>query len=79
MLWQQIQPYQRVQGVTEEGGKVPNFILVYARMSWDVRSFSISKVDALYKRVKAYANGAAKATGCTVKFTRCILARSSCC
>ncbi|KAI8664126.1 Peptidase M20 domain-containing protein 2 [Fusarium keratoplasticum] len=72
MLRQQIKPHQRVQGVIEEGGKVPNIIPDYTRMTWGVRSFSSSEVDALSERVEACANGAAKASGCTVKITRAV-------
>ncbi|KAI8716428.1 Peptidase M20 domain-containing protein 2 [Fusarium sp. LHS14.1] len=72
MLRQQIQPHQRLQGVIEEGGKVPNIIPDYTKMTWGVRSFSSGEVDALSERVEACANGAAKATGCTVKITRAV-------
>ncbi|RSL94883.1 hypothetical protein CEP52_012386 [Fusarium oligoseptatum] len=72
MLRQQIQPHQRVQGVIEEGGKVPNIIPDYTRMAWGVRSYSSSEVGTLCERVEACANGAAKATGCTVKITRAV-------
>lgn len=68
MLRQQIRPEERVQGVIEDGGKVPNIIPDYTRMAWAVRSPEVSSVDALFERVKNCCRASALASGCTVDF-----------
>lgn len=70
MLRQQIKPYERMQGIIEEGGKVPNVIPDYTRMAWGLRTKSAKELDVLYGRVQACMEGAAKATGCHIDFTR---------
>ncbi|KAJ0124515.1 hypothetical protein J7T55_005853 [Diaporthe amygdali] len=69
MLRQQIRPEERVQGVIEDGGRVPNIIPDYTRMAWAVRSPDVSGVDALFERVKNCCRASALASGCTVDFT----------
>ncbi|KAI3391278.1 hypothetical protein diail_7637 [Diaporthe ilicicola] len=69
MMRQQIRPEERVQGVIEDGGKVPNVIPDYARMAWAVRSPDVSGVEALFDRVKNCCRASALASGCTVDFT----------
>ena len=69
MLRQHIRPYERIQGVIEDGGKVPNIIPDYSRMAWGLRSNSIQEVHKLFERVESCIKGAADATRCTVDFT----------
>ncbi|KAJ9137954.1 Peptidase M20 domain-containing protein 2 [Pleurostoma richardsiae] len=69
MLRQHIRPFERIQGIIEDGGQVPNVIPDYSRMAWGLRSSSVREVDALYERVKSCMDGAATASGCTVQFT----------
>ncbi|KAK2606808.1 hypothetical protein N8I77_005534 [Diaporthe amygdali] len=72
MLRQQIRPEERVQGVIEDGGRVPNIIPDYTRMAWAVRSPDVSGVDALFERVKNCCRASALASGCTVDFTELV-------
>ncbi|EKG20969.1 Peptidase M20 [Macrophomina phaseolina MS6] len=69
MLRQQIRPDERVHGVIEDGGKVPNVIPDYTRMSWNVRAPKVKAANALRERVDACFHAAAAATGCKVKIT----------
>lgn len=66
MLRQQIRPDERVHGVIEDGGKVPNVIPQYTRMSWNVRAPKVKAANALRERVNACFHAAAAATGCKV-------------
>ncbi|KAL1879447.1 hypothetical protein Plec18167_003902 [Paecilomyces lecythidis] len=68
MLRQQIHPDERVHGVIEHGGTVPNVITDYTRMNWNVRSPTVQRADALLVRVKDCFEAAAKATGCTLNY-----------
>ncbi|OHE91057.1 metal-dependent amidase/aminoacylase/carboxypeptidase [Colletotrichum orchidophilum] len=68
LLRQQIQPDERVHGVIEVGGTVPNVITDYTRMNWNVRSPTIDRADALLKRVKACLEAGAAATGCEINY-----------
>lgn len=69
LLRQQMEPDERVHGVIEVGGTVPNVITEYTRMNWNVRSPSIERCDKLLERVKACLEAAAKATGCTLDYS----------
>ncbi|KAH8681945.1 hypothetical protein BX600DRAFT_521293 [Xylariales sp. PMI_506] len=69
MLRQQIRPDDRIQGIIEKGGEVPNIIPDYTRMNWAIRSPSIERVNDLYGRVKDCIDGAARAAGCSVTYT----------
>lgn len=69
MLRQQIRPDERVHGVIEDGGRVPNVIPDYARMAWNVRAPRVKGADALRGRVDACFVAAARATGCEVVIT----------
>ncbi|EOD46205.1 putative metal-dependent amidase aminoacylase carboxypeptidase protein [Neofusicoccum parvum UCRNP2] len=66
MLRQQIRPDERVHGVIEDGGKVPNVIPEYTRMNWNVRAPTVKAANALRERVNACFHAAAAATGCKV-------------
>ncbi|KAK1991225.1 metal-dependent amidase/aminoacylase/carboxypeptidase [Colletotrichum falcatum] len=68
LLRQHIQPDERIHGVIEVGGTVPNVITDYTRMNWNVRSPTIDCADALLKRVKACLEAGAAATGCDINY-----------
>ncbi|RDW82474.1 hypothetical protein BP6252_03586 [Coleophoma cylindrospora] len=68
MLRQQIQPDERIHGVIEHGGTVPNVITAYTRVNYNVRSPTIKRADELLTRVKACFEAAAVSTGCTLKY-----------
>ncbi|TDZ15337.1 Peptidase M20 domain-containing protein 2 [Colletotrichum orbiculare MAFF 240422] len=68
LLRQQIQPDERIHGVIEVGGTVPNVITDYTRMNWNVRSPTIDRADALLKRTKACLEAGAAATGCDFNY-----------
>ncbi|KAK5992296.1 Xaa-Arg dipeptidase [Cladobotryum mycophilum] len=68
LLRQQIRPEERVHGVIEDGGTVPNVIPDYTRMNWYVRSPTSEQADKLEKRVKACIEAAAAATGCEFNY-----------
>ncbi|KAL6864001.1 hypothetical protein J3F83DRAFT_716292 [Trichoderma novae-zelandiae] len=68
MLRQQIRPDERIHGVIEVGGTVPNVITDYTRMNWYVRSPTSQRGELLVKRVKACIEAAGAATGCEVNY-----------
>ena len=68
MLRQQIRPDERVHGVFEAGGTVPNVIPDYTRMNWYVRAPTTEQGEKLQTRVFACIDAAAAATGCTVNY-----------
>ncbi|KAM5350022.1 hypothetical protein ACJ41O_006527 [Fusarium nematophilum] len=68
MLRQQIRPDERVHGVFDVGGTVPNVIPDYTSMSWCVRSPSHSRCEALVARVKACLEAGAEAAGCEISY-----------
>ncbi|WQF84138.1 Putative peptidase M20, xaa-Arg dipeptidase, bacterial exopeptidase dimerization [Colletotrichum destructivum] len=68
LLRQQIQSDERIHGVIEVGGTVPNVITDYTRMNWNVRSPTIDRADALLQRVKACLEAGAAATGCEINY-----------
>lgn len=65
MLRQQIRPEERVHGVFEVGGTVPNVIPDYTRMNWYVRAPTTAQGEKLQTRVHACIDAAATATGCS--------------
>ncbi|KAG6086434.1 hypothetical protein E4U30_005236 [Claviceps sp. LM220 group G6] len=65
MLRQQMRPEERVHGVFEVGGTVPNVIPDYTRMNWYVRAPTTEQGEALQTRVCACIDAAAVAAGCT--------------
>ncbi|KAM5343797.1 hypothetical protein ACJ41O_012334 [Fusarium nematophilum] len=68
LLRQQIQPDERVHGVIEVGGTVPNVITEYTRMNWNIRSPTMKRCDDLLRRVKGCFEAGAAATGCSVNY-----------
>jgi amidohydrolase len=66
MLRQQIRPDARIHGIVTHGGAAPNIIPEMAACTFYVRAAKLDYMWALHKRVLACAEGAAKATGCTV-------------
>lgn len=67
-LRQSMRPDERVHGVFEEGGTVPNVITEYTRMNWYVRSPSMKRGQALLDKVKKCCEAAALSTGCELKY-----------
>jgi metal-dependent amidase/aminoacylase/carboxypeptidase family protein len=59
MLRQHMRPDERVHGVIEEGGTVPNVITAYARMNWYVRAPEMKGADKLLEKVKKCCEAAA--------------------
>lgn len=70
MLRQQMRPDERVHGVIEDGGTVPNVITQYSRMNWYVRSPSMKRCDDLLKKVEKCCEAGALTTGCEFNFIR---------
>jgi amidohydrolase len=66
MLRQQVRPEARIHGIVNEGGAAPNIIPEFAAATFYVRAADIDYMWALEKRVIACAEGAARATGCTL-------------
>ena len=66
MLRQQIRPDARIHGIVTHGGAAPNIIPEMAACTFYVRAAKLDYMWELHKRVLACAEGAAKATGCTV-------------
>ena len=66
MLRQQIRPDARIHGIVTNGGAAPNIIPEVAACTFYVRAAKLDYMWQLYKRVVACAEGAAKATGCTM-------------
>jgi amidohydrolase len=67
MLRQQIRPEARIHGIVTQGGAAPNIIPEAAACTFYVRAAKLDYMWALHKRVIACAEGAATATGCTLK------------
>jgi amidohydrolase len=67
MLRQQIRPESRIHGIVTSGGAAANIIPEFASALFYVRAPALDEVSTLQKRVIACAEGAAKATGCTLK------------
>ncbi|KAJ5584379.1 uncharacterized protein N7459_004179 [Penicillium hispanicum] len=68
LLRQQIQPDERIHGVIENGGSVPNVIPDYTRMNWYIRSPTTARADDLLVRAKACFEAAGLATGCEINY-----------
>ena len=66
MLRQQMRPDARIHGIVTHGGAAPNIIPEMAACTFYVRAAKLDYMWALHKRVIACAEGAAKATGCTL-------------
>jgi amidohydrolase len=67
MLRQQMRPDARIHGIVTQGGAAPNIIPEVAACTFYVRSARLDYMWDLRRRVVACAEGAAVATGCTVK------------
>lgn len=67
MLRQQVRPEARIHGIVNEGGAAANIIPEFASATFYVRAAELEYMWALQKRVIACAEGAARATGCTLK------------
>jgi len=67
MLRQQIRPESRIHGIVTSGGAAANIIPEFASALFYVRAPDLDEMWALQKRVIGCAEGAAKATGCTLK------------
>jgi amidohydrolase len=67
MLRQQIRPGARIHGIITNGGAAPNIIPEFASATFYVRAANLDEMWALQRRVVACAEGAARATGCTLK------------
>jgi amidohydrolase len=66
MLRQQMRTDARIHGIVTNGGAAPNIIPEVAACTFYVRAARLDYMWELYRRVVACAEGAAKATGCTV-------------
>ncbi|TMQ16775.1 MAG: M20 family metallopeptidase [Candidatus Rokuibacteriota bacterium] len=66
MLRQQIRPDARLHGIVTHGGAAPNIIPEMAACTFYVRAAKLEYMWDLHKRVVACAEGAAKATGCSL-------------
>ena len=67
MLRQQVKPSARIHGIVTNGGAAPNIIPESATCLFYVRAADLAYVWELHGRVVACAEGAAKATGATLK------------
>jgi len=67
MLRQQVRSQCRIHGIITHGGAAPNIIPEFAAATFYVRAPKLDEMWALHRRVVACAEGAAKATGCTLK------------
>jgi amidohydrolase len=66
---QQLRSDARVHGIITSGGSAANIIPEYAASKWSVRALDHSYQQEVLKRFTACAEGAATATGTTVKIT----------
>jgi amidohydrolase len=66
MLRQQVRPDARIHGIVTHGGAAPNIIPEMAAATFYVRAPKLDDMWQLHARVVACAEGAAKATGCTL-------------
>ena len=67
MLRQQVKPSTRIHGIVTSGGAAPNIIPESAACLFYVRASELDYLWTLYDRVVACAEGAATATGATLK------------
>jgi amidohydrolase len=67
MLRQQVRPEARIHGIVTHGGAAANIIPEFAAALFYVRAPRLDEMWALHKRVIACAEGAARATGTTLK------------
>jgi amidohydrolase len=69
MLRQQVRPECRIHGIITHGGTAPNIIPEFAAATFGVRAPRLEELWTLLDRVVACAEGAARATGCTLQVT----------
>jgi len=67
MLRQQVRPQARIHGIITHGGAAANIIPEFAAAMFYVRAPRLDDMWVLHKRVIACAEGAARATGTTLK------------
>jgi amidohydrolase len=67
MLRQQMRPDARIHGIVTHGGAAPNIIPEMAACTFYVRAAKLDYMWELHERVVACAEGAARATGCTLR------------
>jgi amidohydrolase len=67
MLRQQVKPSSRIHGIVTSGGAAANIIPEFASCLFYVRAAELGYMWDLHRRVIACAEGAAKATGTTLK------------
>jgi amidohydrolase len=70
LLRQQMRPSCRVHGIITHGGMAANIIPEQARATFYVRAPELDLMWALYRRVVACAEGAARATGAALEVTQ---------
>ena len=70
MLRQQVRPDVRIHGIITNGGTAPNIIPEAASAAFYVRAASLDYMWEVYRRVVASAEGAARATGTSLKVTQ---------
>lgn len=66
-LRQHMLPTDRVHGIFRDGGAVPNIIPDHASTEWNVRSFTVERLEVLCERVDAALGAGAAASGCSVE------------
>jgi amidohydrolase len=66
LLRQQMRPAARIHGIVTQGGVAPNIIPETAACTFYVRAPTLDYMWELHRRVVACAEGAARATGCTL-------------
>src|SRR5438552_4264683 len=67
MLRQQVRPDSRIHGIITHGGAAPNIIPEFAAATFYVRALNLDYMWEIHARVIACAEGAGRATGCTLK------------
>lgn len=68
-LRQQMAAIGRIHGVITSGGDAPNVIPDYTAGLFYIRSLELDYLDVLFKRFEDCCQGAARASGCSVKIT----------
>ena len=68
VLRQQLGPEDKVHGVIEDGGTVPNVISDYSKLNFYLRSSTMKSLDVLQRRVVNCFEAAAIASECKVKY-----------
>lgn len=69
-LRQQTRPDARIHGIITHGGEAPNIIPDYTSALFYARGEKMAYVNELYEKIRACAEGAALATGCTMKMSK---------